>query len=226
MKIEFVTFTGADDSVPISDLVKFSKDRPNVEWGLLLSLTKKGSPRYPTPTWLDAFVLSSLRGSGHLCGKAALQVAWGSWTLVDKYFNPLLAAYQINLFGTVDLILEKDILSGLNDVLTDDVIIQADGVHDYMIDFNYGQLGFNTRVLYDKSGGNGKLGIYKSPHPKYMTGYAGGLNPDNIAEELKKIEDVVGDHTIWIDMETGVRSNEMFDLDKCKRVYDLIYSRS
>jgi hypothetical protein len=53
------------------------------------------------------------------------------------------------------------------------------------------------------------------------TGYAGGLGPDNLAEELRRIEEVAGDAEVWIDMETNVRTAERFDLDKVRRCYDL-----
>jgi len=52
-----------------------------------------------------------------------------------------------------------------------------------------------------------------------LCGYAGGLNPDNIEQELIKIEAVVGDAEIWIDMESGIRNKkDELDLEKCERV--------
>jgi phosphoribosylanthranilate isomerase len=47
-------------------------------------------------------------------------------------------------------------------------------------------------------------------------GYAGGLGPDNLAHEIPRIAKAAGDARVWLDMESGVRSNndKQFDLDK------------
>ena len=50
-------------------------------------------------------------------------------------------------------------------------------------------------------------------------GYAGGLNPDTIGDALAAIAARVPDgQPYWIDMESGVRTDDRFDLDKCERV--------
>ena len=47
---------------------------------------------------------------------------------------------------------------------------------------------------------------------------AGGFNPENVADKLRYLltNDEVGD--FWIDMESGVRTDDWFDLDKVRRV--------
>lgn len=229
MRIKFITFTGADDNTPIQDLVNFTQTNPRVEWGLLLSLVKGGSPRYPSADWWDKFYLDDShifqQCSGHVCGKAAVQISYGSWDMLDSKYASLFPVYQINLFGFKEPVSGGDFVRGLSNTLADAIVIQADGVHDYMADFDIYKASVDTRVLYDKSGGNGIVGDYSTPHPTHFSGYAGGFTPDNIIEELKKLEQVVGDREIWIDMESGVRTNNFFDLNKCKRVYDLVYSK-
>jgi predicted component of viral defense system (DUF524 family) len=44
------------------------------------------------------------------------------------------------------------------------------------------------------------------------------LGPENLAEQLKAIEDVVGDRDVWIDMESRIRTNDKLDLDKAEQV--------
>lgn len=46
--------------------------------------------------------------------------------------------------------------------------------------------------------------------------YAGGIGPDNIQQELRRIRQVAQGHKVWIDMETKVRSNSdnLFDFNK------------
>ena len=54
-------------------------------------------------------------------------------------------------------------------------------------------------------------------------GYAGGLGPDTLAEQLPKIAEATGDRTIWIDMESKVRSedDQQFDLDKVRACLEI-----
>ena len=61
---------------------------------------------------------------------------------------------------------------------------------------------------------------WPEPNGDYC-GYAGGLSPDNLAEQLEKIDKAItnkdgGFYAIWIDAETHLRSpdNQRFDLDK------------
>lgn len=55
--------------------------------------------------------------------------------------------------------------------------------------------------LFDTSSGFGIL-PEKWPEllPELYCGYAGGLGPDNLQEQLEKIESVIGDNEIWVDM--------------------------
>jgi phosphoribosylanthranilate isomerase len=50
-------------------------------------------------------------------------------------------------------------------------------------------------------------------------GYAGGINPDNAAEVVSRIQA----DRYWIDMETGVRTGDWLDLDKCEAVCRAVY---
>ena len=55
-------------------------------------------------------------------------------------------------------------------------------------------------------------------------GYAGGLNPDIIGVTLPVIAACVpAGQPYWIDMESGVRTDDRFDLDKCEFVMMQVY---
>lgn len=78
-------------------------------------------------------------------------------------------------------------------------------------------------VLIDPSGGRGlqgKTDVLRWPH---KVGYAGGINAGNIQEKIMELESDprVGDY--WLDMESGVRTNDWFDTDK---VLDVLYEYS
>lgn len=53
MILDRVTITGADDSISPSGLLPLTKKYPFVEWGILVSVTKIGVPRYPTWAWIE-----------------------------------------------------------------------------------------------------------------------------------------------------------------------------
>ena len=73
-------------------------------------------------------------------------------------------------------------------------------------------------VLLDASGGQGidtPLRILKTLG---KVGYAGGFNPDNVADKLTYLFENVHHGEFWIDMESGVRTDDWFDTDKVRRV--------
>ncbi|MBI1326866.1 MAG: hypothetical protein GC136_04405 [Alphaproteobacteria bacterium] len=86
----------------------------------------------------------------------------------------------------------------------------------------------NHAVLFDESAGRGELPEgWQAPIAGHFCGYAGGLNPANVGQNLEIISKVAPNYTTWIDMETGVRDVEKegdkiirdeFNLDKVRSV--------
>ena len=79
----------------------------------------------------------------------------------------------------------------------------------------------NVSVLLDASGGQGidtPIKVLPNADKPFKVGYAGGINPDNVADKLAYLiqHNEVGD--FWIDMESGVRTDDWFDTDKVRRV--------
>jgi phosphoribosylanthranilate isomerase len=73
-------------------------------------------------------------------------------------------------------------------------------------------------VLLDASGGRGIDTPVKPLNiPGLKVGYAGGMNHDNVGDKLYQLlRDAEGD--FWIDMESGVRTDDRFDLNKVYKV--------
>jgi len=89
--------------------------------------------------------------------------------------------------------------------------------------------GFNVAGLFDGSGGAGKLpeGGWPSPHEiPFPMGFAGGLGPDNVLDQLGKIHAACEDkrYETWIDMEGRMRSDDgtQLDLSKVRKVLELV----
>lgn len=225
LHLDRVTITGADESISPVALAAFTYRFPFVEWGILLSRSHEGEePRYPSRHWIERLIQTQDRFgikhqlSGHLCGSFARELAAGVGTFDQE--RPTLcrafSRYQVNL--PADARIHRDLfqyaIQRLNEHARGGVIAQMNGSHDAALR----ELVLRTSMLhplFDRSGGRGVL---PSSWPRPMevySGYAGGLAPENLREQLEALSLVVpADRAIWIDVESGVRSNERFDLER------------
>lgn len=76
------------------------------------------------------------------------------------------------------------------------------------------KIGAKFSLLFDESGGTGRdAGVWRAPVYPYFhyQGYSGGMSPENVAENLTKISRVAGAHTIWIDAEGKLKTDDKFD---------------
>lgn len=231
-----VTVTGADDSIDYYSLYSISKKYPFVEWGILLSKNSEGYNRFPTWKWIERLITEkhpTVNLSGHLCGSWVRDIINGGNIFLDTHreltygFN----RFQLNFHGELlnALYPERYIksLQYLTYIKHQQIIFQADGVNQKLYNLArsiYGQQnGINAVMLYDLSGGNGVLpDKWQEPIGGYC-GYAGGLSPENLKENLDKLCDIVGDTPIWVDAETHLRSNndKQFDLDKVVKFLEI-----
>lgn len=231
MILDRVTITGADDSIKATDLIPLSKRFPFVEWGILLSKNNEGSFRFPTRDWIETLVNDvkgqlyphNLNLSGHICGRWVRDICEGKWTIATE-MPQLLHSFQrlqLNFHAEVhSLNKQKFFYGGVEFLQTynSSLIFQMDNVNNSILD-EARQMGIAGDPLFDLSGGAGILPEFWPKAEGFYTGYAGGLSPDNVVEQIKKIELVAGDARIWIDVERRVRSDDdsQFDLDKVAR---------
>lgn len=213
-KPAFITFTGVDDSTDPAELVRLADDYP-VEFGLLFSPKRQGiDPRYPklsTIQWLVEEL--SLRWSAHLCGADARSVIEAGRSAHDALMTNFKRA-QINTTDPVAL-REPSRLAAWAAGHNIRAIVQCRDRFPRI---------FATDVLFDASGGRG-IAPGDWPHVTYTTfcGFAGGLNPDNVATAVA-IMSTRADH-YWIDMESGVRDeNDLFSIEKCRAVCEAVYA--
>ena len=54
---------------------------------------------------------------------------------------------------------------------------------------------------------------WPAAEPDLRCGYAGGLGPVTLADQLARLHDLVKGETVWIDMEKRVRSDDNVTLD-------------
>jgi hypothetical protein len=236
MRISFVTATGADDKTDISEMTAVSKDFP-IEWGILLSKRRCGVPRFPSFYWIEKLRGQVLNCAGHLCGGYVRDLLIGTspWALpIDSVYagirmKTMFQRYQINFHGINYSLDDSLLIKALLTMPTapngwgPPLIIQMDGVNDFRLK-DVREAGFRVHALFDKSHGEGVLSDHWSTPidsdlgDPCSSGYAGGLSPDNLSEQLKRIADVVGDTTIWIDAENHLRNEkDQFDLSLVRK---------
>lgn len=231
MNIDRVTITGADDSVSPHELLLLSEAYPFVEWGILLSMSSSGRKRFPTVDWVAGLIAdarASVKLSVHICGQWVREICDGKWQdLMASGYGPSLDGFdrcQLNFHGHSHPF-PPQFYDALQTVAENEhwqVIFQCDSVNDHALRTAI-QHGIDAVPLFDMSHGAGVLpAMWPDPFVGVYCGYAGGLGPDNIEEQLPLIEESSRGQPFWIDMETKVRSadDSKFDLDKVRRVLD------
>lgn len=219
--LKLISFTGIDKNTDINKLIELKEKYPNIEFGFLISeanTNKNTNNRYP-----QLVMLQQLRGKNfnlalHVCGKLAREVAKtgsleGVKEFVGKNFD-LFQRVQLNLVGTT-------IKVPLTNTLGKEVIIQTN-LDNKESAKNYELMKDVENIVFlsDKSGGHGEVTDFDF-FDKYQ-GFAGGINPENILDRKSDIDYLV-EYDYWMDMESGVRTNDWFDVSKveeiCKKIF-------
>jgi hypothetical protein len=253
MSIDRVTITGADDSIRPEDLLPLTKDFPFVEWGILASenntMRAGGTTRYPSPKWITD--LQGIVWSTGALPQLALHIN-GRWVRELLMGNLIVPHSLFDCFGRVQLNFHAERSSCVPEqfakclrMLRKDFIFQLDGANgNKHLDAANAEEVPRCFGLFDVSGGAGIL-PREWPKPIYLEmqpgedgcgeqyhdyhGYAGGLGPDNLAEQIPRILEAAAatefthEGRIWIDMETRVRSDNdrQFDLEKVRRCLEI-----
>ena len=218
MKLGNVTITGADERTRPYDLCELYDDFPFVEWGILCSHSREGKdPRYPSRAWIEKLLDRSkpnLPLAGHLCGKFAREAVHGPFTWAINRHQQFTRFTRLQLNGVQVAPSTLDLVSTLSAEIEKTFVLQIN-------DFDCFASGYvfppkeSVEFLVDASGGRGKpLDCFSAPPDDVLAGYSGGIGPDNIREVLERLTAIESDHYFWIDMESGVRTDDWFDLAK------------
>lgn len=216
MKINRVTITGADNETKYVDLLSMQKLYPFVEWGILFS-KKEGSQRFPSQDIIKKF--TSLNLSAHFCGWYSKEVLQNqNFDLIRNLgsdFKRVQLNYNFKFSKGWDL---KPVLEFCNNYKEKSIIFQYNKSNkDILDEFQTNKLPSNIHFLYDSSGGRGTVIENIQPTFKNYTGYSGGLDVNNVESICENITKS-GTGDVWIDMESGVRTNNEFDMSKVEKV--------
>ena len=150
--------------------------------------------------------------STHVCGAWVRQMFVGKMDWINL---PVVAnvsqRVQINTHAE-EHVSTRQMMDTLEKRSESQFIFQWDGVNNHLI-YAAKACGLNVAALFDTSGGAGVLPEkWLSPANEFPCGYAGGLGPDNVMEQVRKIEAVCR-KPYWIDMERRVRTEDDSALD-------------
>jgi hypothetical protein len=225
MKIKLVAMTGADEQTDVSEMIKINKDYPFAEWAVLMYKKRVGETLYPAPAWVaNLSCAAELRLAGHLCGEWAAEPinmgkfsfpydftrAWTRFGRIQFNYHPKLKSYsQVHprFFDSLEKAAHY----------FQEYIIQINGEASSELHLKCREYGLKVGCLHDDSAGHGNLPESWSYIPASFNGFAGGLTPDNLQEQLKRISDVAGKNEIWIDAQTGLQTDGVLDLKKCRK---------
>lgn len=218
--LKHITLTGIDDRTDIKELVRLQKKYPLAEFGVLLSWSLQGSEkRYPSFQTIAKFCRADLNLSAHICGSAAREFAKGNDSILGYLFDQIgrdsvaFQRMQLNLAG-----FPAEAFTPLPTAWgsAGEIILQRLSIDEF--DLYRQRLGDHPSVLLDASGGCGRESPLVTLEGPYKVGYAGGFGPDNVEEKLSTLlrDPKVGD--FWIDMESGIRTFDWFDIQKAESV--------
>ena len=223
MRLKHITFTGIDGRTDLDALWLLQRQYPIAEFGVLVAKNwRDNGNRYFNPSHLKLLEGLDFKLSAHLCGSIARAAVCGDvgpfleWA---RGFGFLFNRCQLNIATSATNPDEFRYEGDIADYF-DEVILQQRSDHDCPL-WALSPASDSVTVLLDASGGQGidtPIEVLPVPH---KVGYAGGINPDNVADKLAFLlqHPDVGD--FWIDMESGVRTGDWFDIDKVRRVLEI-----
>jgi len=208
-----VAFSGIDQRTNPIELQLLQQQYPFVEFVYLLSESQKAGNRYPRPVILKAYQKLKIPMAMHLCGKIAIElIHTNDWKPVHDMLGKswdLFERIQLNIPKTKHFSRELTLPADKS------IIIQLhEGTNEFFQHYKHLP---NVQGFQDASGGRGIVNTeWMEPQTEFF-GYAGGIGPDNVVKTVQAIQSVCpGD--FWIDMESSIRTNDKFDVEKCRLV--------
>lgn len=235
MQLRYITCSDPRENTPVEDILQLSQIAPNVEIAVQAHPSKM-SFDMPRRKWFENLLKESL--SMPTAPNLAVHVNL-DWCdkfcrgilvpeLLDLFFllrndkSPAIHRWQINIHGSKTKLFKRDNIASILQNYPDREFIFQYGASEYHRMQRLDKTSANFSVLYDTSGGAGKLTKnWRAPlFDTHSQGYAGGLSPENISENLNKIAKVAGDRTdIWIDAEGKLKTpgTKTFDITRAKQ---------
>ena len=222
--LDRVTITGADDATDPLEMLDLALAYPWLEFGILVSRSREGSPRYPSREWQERLLTHAhrMRLSMHVCGAWARCLLAGDirWSALPVVRD---AVRRVQINGDTPQ-LPRLSASGLAMEISDrrlQLVFQYPRAMEYISACR--DMGLNCAPLFDESGGQGRQVRAWSDLPDWdYMGYAGGIGPEDAAETIGTIM-AFRKGPFWIDAEGRMRDDQRDDLDmkKVRRLLEI-----
>ena len=225
MKLRYITCSDPREHNSIKSIIELSqKRRAEIAVQCHPSKMSKGMPRnmWFNELLREAINLRHINLAIHInaewaydmCANGIIPDIILEWIKIKKPNNiPLIKRIQLNMSqNTADNINVNALRGVLYDFRHQEFIFQYnEKTKDAIEKLHKSWAKFS--LLFDASGGNGisPENWQKPIYAEHPMGYSGGLSPDNIVGNLKKIEKVVGDNEIWCDAEGKLKSQTLFE---------------
>ncbi len=226
-----LSITGADNLVNIQDLKRIVNKYPHLELAILLLKEKEGTLRNPSAQWRRDFTahINKKNSAIHLCGKQVFDEILSKNFENTDLFQELKAVgkIQININAKQDIFTVEQIHEIYHRLIGNDlkIILQYHSrSEDYIVDFLEKNYSSKVDILLDSSLGKGIVTtsfVVPERLQKFNLniGFAGGISPDNISDIHEKIKNNF-QKNYWLDLESGCRTHNEFDLMKMYQLCD------
>ena len=223
MALPILTLTGVDhktDTQWMKDAVRsfiLKTGYSGLEFGILRSPKAGQFPRFPDRAAVKRLLAATGKSGDyafHLCGEYARMVEEERWSaLCDIIDFEQVGRVQVNLPDTAtDVAFDARVLLlwRFSVYIGRPVIMQVRGNV-------FPAVPSGVHLLQDRSGGTGKLpsswAVKSDAAIKAKTpcGFAGGLCPTNVEWQIGKMRPAVANTVMWVDCESSVRTNDVFD---------------
>jgi len=226
MKLRYITCSDPREHNSIKSIIDLAH-LPHAEIAVQChpSAMDKGMPRN---VWFNE-LLYAVRGVNHVNLAIHVNQKWANeicvngkipdiilnWIRAEKYYNhPIIKRIQLNMPRLAAENINADALAKVfHDFKNQEFIVQYNERTKSAIE-KLNKTGAKFSILFDASGGNGILPeIWQKPvYENHPFGYSGGISPENVSQNLDKIQNVTGkDYETWIDAEGRLKSLTLFD---------------
>lgn len=174
-----------------------------------------------------------MRLAAHLCGTRCQDLLDGNYTFMNEIISLGFRRVQINFTNannvSVDLDDADKIISNIRICMLEfpmlEFILQNNQETAIICNSFLSDPLSNMSFLVDSSCGSGlKMKEFPAPVGDFLFGYAGGIGPDTVKEILEKIREVAAGKSVWVDMESSLRTTSVresgdrldtFSIDNC-----------
>lgn len=234
--LSVVSFVGVDEKTDLNELTKLSNSfggLGKIEWSVLFSDSKSETKhmRYPSYSFCKEFLDYSVNkthyvhSSLHLCGSVIERYLNKEQDVLDLCQNAMRIQLNLNIGDYPDYLKLTERLMSVIKLTGHSIILQQNKTKSKFMKVFLENNTYPFSLLYDGSGGFGReITEVVAPSKDHFTGYAGGINPENVVKIVNLIENKNTENIrYYIDMESGVRENNIFSIDKCASIMEKLF---